>query len=893
MIDAEKAEKARENGESVKPERQRKRPIKQQMYMICIKHKIYNFANLFGLTPENFGVNVCDQYQKHEPTTSSQYPSDIALELVCDNFPTKETVINAAIFMVAQQLAHEPSIRKSVRKSYEDKVGVNVRPTKKGLQEIDENHALYSMKYLKGKPLQSFRDADYLKLAEAENQKLIEIKFEIQENVKAMTAATMFGLEGYVEDLALLYYQDGYSEVVKAWNDLRRKAVRMALVEILFPILEKEVREKLTREAEEFVIRESVNYLHSLISVEPWNPRNCDKTDMDDEEDDYEPGCRVVSIAHGDDYDEVSFAVYLDKNGVCKDFVRLPNLTRHGRKKEDKELLNIAFASLSDFIQRVRPHVTVVCTGSYIAKTLGINVENLLISLEKEIQFPIVALELVNDDLASVYEKSAKAVKEFPDYPPMLRRAISAGRRLQDPLAEFCQMAEDNKDLLSFKFNALQGLVPQEDLIEALTTELVSMVNKVGVDVNRALDYPHHSYSLNYVCGLGPRKASALLQFLSRRNKKLVNRTQLVTELKMGPKLFVNCAGFIKIDVRSFDPENTDDETWLDPLDSTRIHPETYEWARKMAVDALEYDDVDADEQGQQRTARAVEEIMEAPDKLKDLDLDAFADELNRQQFGQKNTTLYDISLELSNPFKDRIRHLQAQLPPLVRFEMLTKETPESLFLGKMLEVTVVALVSRFPNDESHQKMGSLERSENGRWKCPFCNMDHFLEIQDVWNHFDSKKCDGKVIGVRVKLENGMLGFILTKYLSDNPVEHPFEKVSLGQTIKARIRELECSTFRCDLTCRTSDLVDELNEYAPKKDECYDKATEEREKLEVKAKAEKEQKKKQYLKRVIVHPNFENVTFEKCLERLKYQDQGDCLFRPSSKGRFPERSIKY
>lgn len=60
-------------------------------------------------------------------------------------------------------------------------------------------------------------------------------------------------------------------------------------------------------------------------------------------------------------------------------------------------------------------------------------------------------------------------------------------------------------------------------------------------------------------------------------------------------------------------------------LDGSRVHPETYEWARKMAVDALEYDDEDPNPAG------ALEEILDKPEKLKDLDLDAFAEELERQ----------------------------------------------------------------------------------------------------------------------------------------------------------------------------------------------------------------------------------------------------------------------
>lgn len=72
-------------------------------------------------------------------------------------------------------------------------------------------------------------------------------------------------------------------------------------------------------------------------------------------------------------------------------------------------------------------------------------------------------------------------------------------------------------------------------------------------------------------------------------------------------------------------------EAYVEILDGSRVHPETYEWARKMAVDALEYDDDEG-----ANPAGALEEILEAPERLKDLDLDAFAEELERQGFGKK-----------------------------------------------------------------------------------------------------------------------------------------------------------------------------------------------------------------------------------------------------------------
>lgn len=114
------------------------------------------------------------------------------------------------------------------------------------------------------------------------------------------------------------------------------------------------------------------------------------------------------------------------------------------------------------------------------------------------------------------------------------------------------------------------------------------------------------------------------LQTLKNSNSRLENRTQLVTVCHMGAKVFINCAGFIKIDTSALGDST---EAYIEVLDGSRVHPETYEWARKMAIDALEYDEAADDA----NPAGALEEILENPDKLSDLDLDAFAAELDRQ----------------------------------------------------------------------------------------------------------------------------------------------------------------------------------------------------------------------------------------------------------------------
>ena len=73
-------------------------------------------------------------------------------------------------------------------------------------------------------------------------------------------------------------------------------------------------------------------------------------------------------------------------------------------------------------------------------------------------------------------------------------------------------------------------------------------------------------------------------------------------------KVFINCSGFIKIDTNSLGDST---ESYVEILDGSRVHPETYEWARKMAVDALEYDEEETNPAG------AVEAILDDPDRLK------------------------------------------------------------------------------------------------------------------------------------------------------------------------------------------------------------------------------------------------------------------------------------
>ena len=274
----------------------------------------------------------------------------------------------------------------------------------------------------------------------------------------------------------------------------------------------------------------------------------------------------------------------------------------------------------------------------------AINIKQDLIECVKQLvdedQFPEIAVEIIDNELAKIYANSNKGTTDFREYPTLLRQAVSLARKMQDPLVEFSQLCTADEEILCLRYHTMQDQLAKEDLLENLYLEFINRTNEVGVEINLAVQNPLTVNLVQFICGLGPRKGQALIKILKQTNQRLENRTQLVTACHMGPKVFINCSGFIKIDTNSLGDST---EAYVEVLDGSRVHPETYEWARKMAVDALEYDDEDANPAG------ALEEILESPERLKDLDLDAFAVELERQGFGNKSITLYDIRAELNS----------------------------------------------------------------------------------------------------------------------------------------------------------------------------------------------------------------------------------------------------
>jgi len=238
---------------------------------------------------------------------------------------------------------------------------------------------------------------------------------------------------------------------------------------------------------------------------------------------------------------------------------------------------------------------------------------------------------------------------------------------------------------------------------------------------------------------------------------------------------------------------------------------------------------------------------------------------------------LGDIAAEMANPFGDfRIPYESPNAEEL--FYMLTKETPQSFYKGKLITATVIG-TKRIRPDKFTLENAMPEKTDTK--KCPICFKSDFKALGELWDHFDEEKCPGPAVGINIRLDNYVNGFIPTDKLSDRGVQDPDTRVRDRQSLYCRIEDIVFEKFYVEATSRTSDLADKDWVFKPKRDLYYDKFTES-EHL-AKLQEEKQRQRPTFVKRVIVHPCFKNISFKDAVQDLEGMDQGDVIIRPSSK----------
>ena len=219
-----------------------------------------------------------------------------------------------------------------------------------------------------------------------------------------------------------------------------------------------------------------------------------------------------------------------------------------------------------------------------------------------------VQVIMVNESGASIYSASEAAREEFPDHDLTVRGTVSIGRRLMDPLAELVKI-----DPKSIGVGQYQHDVNQKALKQALDDVVMSCVNGIGVDLNRA-----GTQLLTYVSGLNTGIAKNIVAY-REDNGPFMSRQQLTEVPRLGPKAFEQSAGFLRI----IDGEN--------PLDASAVHPESY-----YIVDAIAKD-----------LEATVVDILKKPDVRDQIDISKYVTD------SVGIPTLNDILDELAKPGRD------------------------------------------------------------------------------------------------------------------------------------------------------------------------------------------------------------------------------------------------
>ncbi len=352
-----------------------------------------------------------------------------------------------------------------------------------------------------------------------------------------------------------------------------RLAVHDSYRRLLSRAMETELRLALKERADTEAIRVFADNLRELLMASPLGSK------------------RTLAIDPG--YRTGGKLVCLDRQGKLLHNDTVFIIGSEARAKQASEKIHEA-------VKQYRIEAIAVGNGTASRET-----ESFLKNIGLPSEIPIV---MVNESGASIYSASDVAREEFPDHDITVRGAVSIGRRLMDPLSELVKI-----DPKSIGVGQYQHDVDQTALKKTLDDTVVSCVNGVGVDLNRA-----SRELLTYVSGLGPALAQNIVQFRDA-NGSFKTRKQLREVPRLGPKAFEQCAGFLRI---NGGPQ---------PLDASAVHPESYPVVDTMTAD------LDC----------TVEDLMKDEALRRQIDLSRYV----TNAIGLP--TLKDIMEELSKPGRD------------------------------------------------------------------------------------------------------------------------------------------------------------------------------------------------------------------------------------------------
>ncbi|KAI9292878.1 hypothetical protein K502DRAFT_62729 [Neoconidiobolus thromboides FSU 785] len=597
----------------------------------------------FGISPQNFGINVIEGLNVYISQDPPIAPLELCKKYVSKYLPTPELVLKNIKTYISQLMYYDLRLRKSVRQAFELSSVISVQPTPRGVLEIDTNSRFFSFKFVDKKPIYNM-GYKFLLMLEAEELGLIKLD------------VTLPRKGDFISNILLFYYGDQSNPNSKLWNKTRSDIIELLFYENFFPVLEVWIKEKLRLQAQEYLAIEVQNAIERKISMAPYKSHNMRSG--------IPP--RVIAMSNGTgQMRDPSVAVYLNEKGIVEEVLEFGDL----RDEANKTILASFFES--------HPADVIVGSGFDLAARSFMERVRTVFSESRAIYDSPCEIILHTDEAARIYFLLDKAHEEFPKYHQVALYCISLARHLQDPLIEFAALGEN---ISNITFHQYQHLLPKEMLDTAIERAFANVVSTVGIRIYMLPSNKRLGNLVKYIPGLGPRKAQLLIK-RTEEVDRYESRAELVTRKGVTRNVFVNCAPFIQL----LNPTEV--------LDATRMHPEDYSLARKMAADALEVDEDEMDDSSHP-SANVTEIIERQSHRLNDLDLSDYSMILSKKYEAPKTAVLTMVKREFCNPFgENRLPFKPASFEEL--FAQLTGETVETLSSHMTVPIEITKVLPR------------------------------------------------------------------------------------------------------------------------------------------------------------------------------------------------------
>lgn len=451
-----------------------------------------------GLEPlAQFILNQEDNSEKLE---------DIALKYLNDEVTSSDEALAGASDIIAETISDSADIRAKLRQHLWQTSSLSITRDKEA--DSDEAFLMYEDYTEPIKHLPSHR---ILAINRGESKDILKVKL-ISDIDKDIAIITKF----------ILKQNSPYKEFLT-------NAIIDAYKRLIFPALEREIRNQLTETAQTQAIHVFASNLKQLLLQAPLAGYTVMGLDPG-----YRTGCKMAIV---------------DATGQVLDHgVLYITMSDDAKAKSAQKLL--------DYIQKYQVNLISIGNG-----TASYETEEFVANLINEHKLSVHYL-ITNEAGASVYSASKLAVEELPEYDVTIRGAISIARRIQDPLAELVKIEPK-----AIGVGQYQHDVNQKELANTLDAVIEAAVNHVGVELNTA-----SAALLKHIAGINAAVAKNIIKYRDEHGI-FASRKELLKVSRLGPTAYTQCAGFLRINGATC------------PLDNTPVHPESYPLAEQILAE--------------------------------------------------------------------------------------------------------------------------------------------------------------------------------------------------------------------------------------------------------------------------------------------------------------------